>query len=61
MHLDRLRREAEQAGDFLGLQVTGDQTQNLALTRSQTLEAKRVGRFHHADSMRRGSRDVQRL
>jgi hypothetical protein len=61
VHLDRLRREAEQARDFLGLQVAGDQAQNLALTRRETLEAKSVDRFHHAASMRRGSRDVQRL
>jgi hypothetical protein len=61
VHLDRLRREAEQTRDFLGLQMAGDQAQDLTLTRRETLEAKKVGRFHHAASMRRGSRDVQRL
>jgi len=60
VHLDRLGREAEQSGDFLGLQMAGDQTQDLPLTRSQTFKACGIAGFHHDDSMRPASRDVQR-
>ncbi|ALL11929.1 hypothetical protein AQ619_00265 [Caulobacter henricii] len=60
MHLDRLGREAEQPGDFLGLQMARNQAQDLPLTRCEPFETWRVFRCHHSDSMRPASRDVQR-
>lgn len=59
MHLNRPGRQAEQASDFLGLQVASDQAQDLALTRGEALEAVTVAGFHHTASMPPVSRDVQ--
>jgi len=59
VHLDRLGREAEQTGDFLGLQMAGDQPQDLALTGREALETLAVVWFYHAASMGRGSLRVQ--
>jgi hypothetical protein len=59
VHLDRLGRESQQAGDFLGLSMLSDKPQNLALARSQPLEAQVVAGVHHAAKMVRGSPYVQ--
>jgi hypothetical protein len=59
MHLDRLGRKPQQAGDLLGLTMLSDKPQNLALARSQPLEAQVVAGVHHAAKMVRGSRYVQ--
>nr|WP_246263405.1 hypothetical protein [Caulobacter soli] len=59
VHLDRLGRKAQQAGDFLGLSMLSDQPKNLPLSRSQPLKAQVVTRVHHAAKMVRGSPDVQ--
>jgi hypothetical protein len=59
VHLDSLRREPQQAGDFLGLTMLGDQAQNLTLARSQPLKAQVVAGVHHGAKMVRGSPYVQ--
>jgi hypothetical protein len=59
VHLDCLGRQPQQAGDFLGLPMLGDQPQNLPLAGSQPLETQVVAGVHHAAKMVRGSPHVQ--
>jgi hypothetical protein len=59
VHLDRLGRQPQQAGDLLALTMLGDQAQDLPLTRGQLFEALVVAGVHHGAKMVRGSRSVQ--
>jgi len=59
MHLDGLGRQAEVAGNLLGLHVAGDQAQDLPLTGGKLHKRDKTRRLVHADKMVARSTAVQ--